>query len=80
MTGSRSEFPQTGPEHLGWQGVWVKRGAESQVEEAMKKREAEMLEAIERYIEEGGTVEEALAAIKAFYGRKDEEDPSPRKH
>lgn len=46
----------------------------------MKKREAEMLEAIEQYIEDGGTLEEALAAIKAFYGRKDEEDPSLREH
>ena len=46
----------------------------------MRKSEAEMLEAIKQYIEDGGTFEQALAAIKAFYGRKEEEDPSPRKH
>jgi len=45
----------------------------------MKKHEAEMLEAIKQYIENGGTFEEAMAAIKAFYGREDEEDPSSRK-
>lgn len=46
----------------------------------MKKSEAEMLQAIKQYIEDGGTVEEALAAIKAFYGRNDEEDPPSPRH
>jgi hypothetical protein len=46
----------------------------------MKKSEAELLEEIKKFIESGGSYDEAVAALKAVYGRKDEEDPPPRKN